>query len=153
METNEKYRALLLRQLKLPDDATDEQIAAAMEAKPAKVVSMDADMTKDMSATILKELKSLSARVDASEKQSLINRASLEGKVIPLSADAIKAMPTSVLAELVEKSAAGIVPLSSKTPGTIKEAARKVELSAEAKKVCAQLGVSEDDYKKNLRTA
>lgn len=131
-------KPLLLKLLKLADDATDEQIIAAADAMGA----VPAPTTPDADA-----MSAMNARLDAMERESIVSLATAQGKVIPLSTDLIKSTPIATLRSMVAALPA-TVPMSATVPTQAVPAV--AALSAEQKEICKTLGLSEDDYRKQL---
>lgn len=152
MENNAaQFRSLLVKLLKLPDDATDEQIVAAVETAPAaQDPAMKAETTEALSArlTALETTNTaLSARLDGQDRQALVERATREGKVIPLSAELIEQTPVAVLGAMIDKLPAGEVNLE--TSGNKEKPADKVvALSADQQAAAKALGLTDEEYRK-----
>ncbi len=147
LNTNMDYKALLCKMLRLPADATDEQITAAATAaaeKPAETpeVKLEVEPMAAQSAII--------ARLDQIERNSIVDRAATAGKVIPLSAEQIAATPVDTLRSMVEKLPSNVVPLSATVPAPGTAAPAVKALSAEEKLICQQLNITEEAYLKTL---
>ena len=153
------FRALLIKSLGLGDDATDEAIQAALakalERKPdenqeARQAAMSAAV-KAAVAEAVKPIKvqvaALSAAAVAHEKRDLIAEAAREGKVVALSADALAKLSVEDLKATIAKTAV-TVPLSARTPATVKETAPSGEVPDEFKKIAMNCGVSPEIFKK-----
>lgn len=150
------YKALLLKSLGLGEDATDEAIQAALdkaaEKKPAQENSESvAEAVKAAVAEAVKPIEekvaALSAASVAHEKADLIAEAAREGKVVALSADALAKISVADLKATIEKTPV-TVPLSAKTPATMKENSADGEVSEELKAIALNCGVSPDIFKK-----
>ena len=168
--TNQKgkamdYKALLLKTLGLGEDATDEAIQAALDkaAEAAKTASPDTDKEKKaefdavVKAAVAEAVKpieekvaTLSAAAVAHEKADLIAQATREGKVIALSADALEKLSVEDLKATIEKTAV-TVPLSAKTPATVKENRVEDEVSDDFRQIALNCGVSPDIFKKEAK--
>lgn len=155
MDSEMKYKNLLLKMLSLDSEASDEEIAAAMSAMESMAAKPDGGseaMSKATPAAVpdnmvsKEDFAALSSRFEDMRKQGLIDQAGQAGKALPLSAQAVKAMSYDDLRETIDKLPAGEVPLSSKTPGGVKEEQRTKVLSAGQKQIAANLGLKEDDY-------
>ena len=153
------FKALLISSLGLGDDATDEAIQAALakalEKKPdenqeARQAAMSAAVKAAVDEAvkpIKEQMAALSAAAVAHEKQDLIAEAAREGKVVALSADALAKLSVEDLKSTIAKTAV-TVPLSAKTPATVKETAPGGEVSDEFKRIALNCGVSPDIFKK-----
>jgi phage I-like protein len=120
-------------------DASDEELAAAFEAKIKELAAnnatadevralsasvtairengLDGEITALSSelATVKEELTALSGELVAMRRRGVCEQAAREGKVIPLSAEQIAAMAPETLAEMVGKLPV-TVPLERRTP-------------------------------------
>ena len=136
------YKALLLKKLELSDEATDEEIIAALSA-PEK---MEEEETTPMSvATTPDNITALSARLDKIERDTLLAAAVRDGKVIPLSAEAQETVALSVLKDIIDNSPAGAVPL--KSGGIANEPDKITPLSADEKIVAERMGLTEEQFR------
>lgn len=159
--TNQKgkamdYKALLLKTLGLGEDATDEAIQAALDEAAKKPAQENresvAEAVKAAVAEAVKPIEekvaALSAAAVAHEKQDLVNEAAREGKVISLSADALEKLSVEDLKATIAKTAV-TVPLSAKTPGTMRErgTGNGEQVSDELKAIALNCGVSPDIFK------
>ena len=150
------YKAMLLKMLGLGEDATDEAIQAALDAfgkKPAQKENAEA-LSAAVKAAVAEAVKPieekvavLSAAAEAHEKQDLLGEAAREGKVISLSADALAKLSVEDLKATIAKTAV-TVPLSARTPATMKEKPADGEVSEELKAIALNCGVSPDIFKK-----
>lgn len=153
------FRALLIKSLGLGDDATDEAIQAALakalERKPdenqeARQAAMSAAVKAAVAEAvkpIQEQVAALSAAAVAHEKQDLVAEAAREGKVVALSADALAKLSVEDLKATIAKTAV-TVPLSAKTPATVKETAANGEVPDEFKRIALNCGVSPDIFRK-----
>jgi len=158
------YKALLLKTLGLGEDATDEAIQAAAEAagkKPKEAGEpgtgngeRDAALSAAVKAAVAEAVKpieekvaALSAAAVAHEKQDLVAEAAREGKVVALSADALEKISVEDLKATIAKTAV-TVPLSARTPTTIKENKTEGEVPEEFRKIALSCGVSPEIFKK-----
>ena len=159
------YKALLLKTLGLGEDATDEAIQAAF-AKAAEKKPKDAGepgtgngerdaalsaAVKEAVAEAVKPIEAkvaaLSAAAEAHEKQDLLNEAAREGKVIALGADALEKLSVDDLKATIAKTAV-TVPLSARTPTSIKDNAQSGEVPEEFRQIALNCGVSPEIFKK-----
>lgn len=142
------YRALIIKFLKLKDDATDGELIAAAEKKAGEPPEPDA-MTPDSTAALSAvetRLAALETSHHARDRQDLVDRASREGKVIPLSAELIAQTPVAVLSAMIEGLPAGEVPLvTSGKKQAIPD--KTVALSADESAAAKALGLSETEYR------
>ena len=153
------FRALLIKSLGLGDDATDEAIQAALakalERKPDEnQEARQAAMSEAVKAAVAEAVKPIKEQVAAlsaaavdHEKRDLIAEAAREGKVVALSADALAKLSVEDLKATIAKTAV-TVPLSARTPATVKETAPSGEVPEEFKKIAMNCGVSPEIFKK-----
>lgn len=154
------FKALLIKSLGLGDDAADEAIQAALakalekKPEPENKEEQQAAMSAAVKTAVDEAVKpiqelvaELSASAVAHEKQDLIAEAAREGKVVALSADALAKLSVEDLKATIAKTAV-TVPLSAKTPATVKETAPGGEVSDEFKRIALNCGVSPDIFKK-----
>lgn len=153
------FKALLIKSLGLGDDATDEAIQAALakalERKPdenqeARQAAMSAAVKAAVAEAvkpIQEQVAALSAAAVAHEKQDLVAEAAREGKVVALSADALAKLSVEDLKATIAKTAV-TVPLSAKTPATVKETAPSGEVPDEFRRIALNCGVSPDIFRK-----
>lgn len=142
-------KALLLKILGLPETATDEEIMAAADAlKPMAAATPDKPAAKPEESDAA--LTAMAARLDTLERQQLVNQAAASGKVIPLSAEALAALPLNALSALIDGLPANQVPVKPNTTATgpADAGGKLTPLSAEDKAVCAQLGLTEEQFRK-----
>jgi phage I-like protein len=144
---NETFRALLIKLLKLPETATDEEITTAVES-----ASTETEVETETKPMETDTVAALSARLDliernqlTTDRKALVDRASREGKVIPLSAALIEQTPVAVLSAMVDSLPAGEVPLATGQQGE-KPGDKVVALSADEKKAAKILGLSDAEY-------
>jgi len=160
------YKALLLKTLGLGEDATDDDILAALakfkETREAQEAAMACDPEKEKAALsdavkaavaeamkpIEEKVTALSAAAVAHEKQDLVNAAAREGKVVALGADALAKLSVEDLQGVIAKTPV-TVPLSAMTPKTVNDAAAGEEVPEEMRKIALNCGVSPDIFKKN----
>ena len=145
METTDPFRPLLLKFLKLSDDATDEEIIAAAEKANSTTPETETMETPAETAALSARLDALEATLANTERAALIDRATREGKVIPLSAEHANATPVAVLAAMIEQLPV-TVPLQA--TGTREAVATTTALSADEKGAAARLGLTEAEYLK-----
>lgn len=155
--TPDDYRPLLLKMLRLKEDATDEELVAAAEAESQEPPAPQDPMTPD--APTATETAALSARLDLlesratqGEREALVARASREGKVIPLSAELISATSVAVLTALVDGLPAGAVPLDA-THRKVAAAPDTAVLSADESHAAQLLGLTPEQFAKGKVTA
>ena len=141
------FRSLLLKFLKLADDATDEEIiAAASGDQPAKPDDMKPDSTAALSA-VESRLAALETRHTDRDRQDLVDRATRDGKVVPLSAALIAQTPVAVLSAMIDGLPAGEVPLKTSEKKEV-PADKVVALSADEAAAAKALGLSDADFLK-----
>ena len=150
------YKALLLKALGLGEDATDEAIQAALaekfEKKPTEEeqkAALHAIVAKEVAEAfkpIEEKVAALSAAAVAHEKADLIAEAAREGKVIALGADAIGKITVEDLKATIAKTPV-TVPLSAKTPTTMKEKTAEGEVPEELRQIALNCGVDPDIFK------
>jgi phage I-like protein len=146
-DSNATFRPILLKLLKLPDNATDEDIIVAGEKESA-------EETTETMTTDETETATLSARLDALEaihtsqcRQALVDQACREGKAIPLSAELIATTPVAVLAAMVAGLPANVVPMQTTTSKEVPSEQTAV-LSADEKGAAKRLGLTDEEYLK-----
>ena len=152
-------KALLIKSLGLGDDATDEAIQAALakalgrkpdENQEARQAAMSAAVKAAVAEAvkpIQEQVVALSAAAVAHEKRDLVAEAAREGKVVALSADALAKLSVEDLKATIAKTAV-TVPLSAKTPATVKETAPSGEVPDEFRRIALNCGVSPDIFRK-----
>lgn len=153
------FKALLIKSLGLGDDATDEAIQAALakalERKPdenqeARQAAMSAAVKAAVAEAvkpIQEQVAALSAAAVAHEKRDLVAEAAREGKVVALSVDALAKLSVEDLKTTIAKTAV-TVPLSAKTPATVKETTPSGEVPDEFRRIALNCGVSPDIFRK-----
>jgi len=155
------YKALLIKKLGLPEDATDEAILAALEKEPAGKPEGEegkedckaevAELVKEAVAEAVKPIEekcaALLAAYDAHTKEDLISAATREGKVIAPSAEALLKMTVDDVKGLVAKTPV-TVPLSAITPKAVKETALGAGMSDELKQIAFNCGVALERFNK-----
>lgn len=153
------FKALLIKSLGLGDDATDEAIQAALakalgrkpdENQEARQAAMSAAVKAAVAEAvkpIQEQVAALSAAAVAHEKRDLVAEAAREGKVVALSADALAKLSVEDLKATIAKTAV-TVPLSAKTPATVKETAANGEVPDEFRRIALNCGVSPDIFRK-----
>lgn len=142
------FRGLLMKFLKLADDATDEDIIAAASKTVESAPKEEADPVKaDSTAALSARIVALENRSASRERQDLVARATREGKVIPLSAELMEQTPLAVLSAIVAGLAPGEVPLAIQGRKEV-PAAKVAALSADEKGAAARLGLTEEEYLK-----
>jgi phage I-like protein len=143
-DPNATFRPILIKLLKLPDNASDEDIIAAGEkSSPEPTDLMPSEETAAMSA----RLDALEATHATQTRQALVDQASREGKVIPLSAEIIATTPVAVLSAMVAGLPANVVPMQT-TTGKELPSEKTAVLSADEKGAAKRLGLSEAEYLK-----
>lgn len=153
------FKALLIKSLGLGDDATDEAIQAALakalgrkpdENQEARQAAMSAAVKAAVAEAVKpihEQVAALSAAAVAHEKRDLVAEAAREGKVVALSADALAKLSVEDLKATIAKTAV-TVPLSAKTPATVKETAPSGEVPDEFRRIALNCGVSPDIFRK-----
>jgi len=159
------YKALLLKTLGLGEDATDEDIQAALaklkETKEAQEAAMACDPEKEkaalsaaVQAAVAEALKPIEEKVAAlsaaalmHEKADLVAAATREGKVVALGADALDKLSVEELKGVIEKTPV-TVPLNALTPSTVKENAAGGEVPEELRKIALNCGVDPEIFRK-----
>ena len=158
------YKALLIKSLGLGDDATDEAVQAALAKalegkKPgagdgAEKEAGEAAIAETVKAAVAEAVKPIEERVAAlsaaaleHEKADLVAAAAREGKVVALGADALAKLSVEDLKATIAKTAV-TVPLSAKTPATVKETAPSGEVPDEFRRIALNCGVSPDIFRK-----
>lgn len=153
------FKALLIKSLGLGDDATDEAIQAALakalgrkpdenqEARQAATSAAVKAAVAEAVKPIKEQVAALSAAAVAHEKRDLVAEAAREGKVVALSADALAKLSVEDLKATIAKTAV-TVPLSAKTPATVKETAPSGEVPDEFRRIALNCGVSPDIFRK-----
>ena len=153
------FKALLIKSLGLGDDATDEAIQAALakalgrkpdENQEARQAAMSAAVKAAVAEAVKPiqgQVAALSAAAVAHEKRDLVAEAAREGKVVALSADALAKLSVEDLKATIAKTAV-TVPLSAKTPATVKETAPGGEVPDEFRRIALNCGVSPDIFRK-----
>lgn len=153
------FKALLIKSLGLGDDATDEAIQAALakalgrkpdENQEARQAAMSAAVKAAVAEAVKpihEQVAELSAAAVAHEKRDLVAEAAREGKVVALSADALAKLSVEDLKATIAKTAV-TVPLSAKTPATVKETAPSGEVPDEFRRIALNCGVSPDIFRK-----
>lgn len=153
------FKALLIKSLGLGDDATDEAIQAALakalgrkpdENQEARQAAMSAAVKAAVAEAVKpihEQVAALSAAAVAHEKRDLVAEAAREGKVVALSADALAKLSVEDLKATIAKTAV-TVPLSAKTPATVKETAPSGEVPDEFRRIALNCGISPDIFKK-----
>lgn len=152
------FKALLIKSLGLGDDATDEAIQAALEKALEKKPEENNDaheaaLSAAVKAAVAEAVKpieekvaALSAAAVTHEKQDLIAEAAREGKVVALSADALAKISVADLKATIDKTPV-TVPLSARTPTSLKEKATDGAVSDEFSRIALNCGVSPDIFK------
>ena len=144
-ETNQMdFKAILIKLLGLPEDASDEAIAKAAEEKQQKPAQPAAPEPEGGVAPLAARIEALERRADEAEKSSILAQARAEGKVVALAADALAALTVAQLRETVEKTPA-TVPLSAQTPAAVKEPAAKPQPTDEAQQIYRICGVKAEE--------
>ena len=147
-ETNQMdFKAILIKLLGLPEDASDEAIAKAAEEKQQKPAQPAAPEPEGGVAPLAARIEALERRADEAEKSAILEKARAEGKVVALAADALAALSVAQLKETVEKTPA-TVPLSAVTPGVVKEPAAKAQPTEQQRRVYALCGMTPEEVEK-----
>jgi len=152
------YKSLLINKLGLAEDATDEAIMAALEKEPEGKGEVKEDRKAELAemvkAAVAEAVKPIEEKVAAltgasvaHEKEDLVNAAAREGKVVALGADALMKLSVDDVKALIARTPV-TVPLSAKTPNTVKEGCGEGgEVSEELKKIAMNCGVSPEKLK------
>lgn len=139
-ETNQMdFKAILIKLLGLPEDASDEAIAKAAEEKQQKPAQPAAPEPEGGVAPLAARIEALEKRADEAEKSAILAQARAEGKVVALSADALAALTPAQLKETAERTPA-TVPLSAQTPAAVKEPAPAPAVDPEVGRIFALCG-------------
>lgn len=144
-ETNQMdFKAILIKLLGLPEDASDEAIAKAAEEKAKPAAQPAAPEPEGGVAPLAARIEALEKRADEAEKSAILAQARAEGKVVTLAADALAALSVAQLKETVEKTPA-TVPLSAQTPAAVKEPAAKPQPTEQQQRVYALCGMTPEE--------
>lgn len=141
------FKAILIRLLGLPEDASDGAIAKAAEEKQQKPAQPAAPEPEGGVAPLAARIDALERRADEAEKAAILEKARAEGKVVALAADALAALTPAQLRETVEKTPA-TVPLSAVTPAAVKEPAAKARPSEQQERIYALCGMTAEEVEK-----
>ena len=143
------YKAILLKLLGLPEDASDEAVADAVEKLNQAKAPEPAPETNPAGgvAPLAARVDALERRADKAEKDAILARARAEGRVVALSAEALEKLSPQDLEETVAKTPA-TVPLSAVTPGAVREKAPKAEESEEERRVREMCGLTREEVEK-----
>lgn len=143
-ENEMDYRKVLAGLLGLAENATDEEIAAAVvAAKAAKGKKEgEADAVEALSARVAE----LEKTREADAKERVLMGARIEGKTVALSASVMEKMTAAELAEHV-KALPVTVPLNALTPAKEPPAKKTGGLDGEAARIARALGLGEEDMK------
>ena len=130
------YKAILLKILGLPEDASDEAVAGAVEKlNEGQSQTGHQDSNPDGGvAPLAARIDALERRADKAEKDAILARARAEGRVVALSAEAVAKLSPKDLEETVAKTPA-TVPLSAVTPGAVRETPAPAAPDAEALRI------------------
>jgi phage I-like protein len=169
---------LLKQILKLPADATADDLNAALDAlakgtaggggdePDAGADTADTATVKALSAQIAAlgkgikiltgnfegQVAALNARFEAGERKAVVDAATAEGKIVPAEwlpgQDGKGGLPIEQLRTLCA-TLPEIVPLSARTPANIKTVQGKEVLTAVDREVMRTMGISEDAWKKH----
>lgn len=128
-------------------------LSAAIETLK-KGAPADGKQSDDKTAGLEAQIVALSASVKAvqdgmtqRDRQDLVSQAAREGKVIPLSAEQIAATPVETLRDVVSKLPV-TVPMDKRVPANVVIHSVTPQLTEMEKKICRQMGVSEEAYLK-----
>jgi phage I-like protein len=139
--------------VQVKDGATDaEIIEAANNFKPAAAAAANPDVTAlsaDLAA-FRKDFTEFQTSREQGERDALVALASSQGKVIPLTADQIKTTSLTTLGAIVA-NLPSTVPMSERGKSPAEKKAPLTALSAEQKKICANLRIPEDKYLLQLK--
>jgi phage I-like protein len=143
------YKAILLKLLGLPEDASDEAVADAVEKLNQAKAPEPAPEPNPAGgvAPLAARIDALERRADKAEKDAILARARAEGRVVALSAEAVAKLSPQDLEETVAKTPA-TVPLSAVTPGAVREKAPKAEESEEERRVREMCGLTREEVEK-----
>ena len=136
------YKAILLKLLGLPEDASDEAVGEAVEKLnegQSQTGHQDSNPAGGV-APLAARIDALERRADKAEKDAILARARAEGRVVALSAEAVAKLSPRDLEETVAKTPA-TVPLSAVTPGAVRETAAKTPPDEETLKLARMCGV------------
>jgi phage I-like protein len=145
-DPNATYRPILLKLLKLPDTASEEDIIAASE-KESSEPNEPTDMTDADTAALSARLDALEATHSTQCRQALVDAACRAGKVITLSAELIAETPLAVLSAILDGLPANVVPMQTTTGKEIPSEKTAV-LSADEKGAAKRLGLTEEEFAK-----
>ena len=147
----------------LPEDATDEQISAAIDALPAEdkkpegfsaepppwAVALQKQVS-DLSATVVQQ----KATTEQQQKDALVDGAKRAGKVIPFSADVIGLLTPDQLKKELD-AVKPTLPMQRETPGAdafgSANPGASDELTPEEKRMAEAMGTDLDALKKTPR--
>lgn len=158
-ETDMDYRAITITLLsalgaEITEDATDEQITAAVASLKDKADKGGKAPETEPAAMSAEEARDLRARLErietaeaARQRAALVAGATAAGKVIPLSAEEIDRLPLELLGAMIEKLPEGQVPAGQSRVAGAREV-RPVTLSASDRELCRLCGVSEEEFVK-----
>jgi phage I-like protein len=135
------FKAALLKLLKLPETATDEEITAAVTAaeKGGEGKPGDVGAPTPLSAD---------ARLDAMERRLILDGAKAAGKILPLSVEVANRLPVETLRTVVDGLTPGQVPVNGITPADGAEGdVQPKALSASESEACNLLGVDPKRYR------
>lgn len=141
------FKAILIRLLGLPEDASDGAIAKAAEEKQRKPAQPAAPEPEGGVSPLAARIEALERRADEAEKAAILAEARGAGKVVALAADALAALTPAQLRETVEKTPA-TVPLSAVTPAAVKEPAAKAQPTEQQQRVYALCGMTPEEVEK-----
>jgi phage I-like protein len=138
----DKYKALLLTLLALPETADDAAIETAAKGMASKVdgAAKAAEAATAQVKTMSADLASLKDLVTGGERQRLINEATAAGKLV---LNSVAELPIDSLKKVLAELPAGVVPLERRTPEGIKTHSSDVVSgdSAVEAEVARQLGI------------
>lgn len=146
------YKALLLTRLGLADDASDENITAALAADDTATSAALAATAATAAAAAAEgvSIAALTADFNAFRRQAAIDKAIAQGKTIPLSDSVLAGMPYAALTAMLDGLQPGTVATAASAATTEQLAAREVALSAEQSAAAKALGLTAAEYRAAL---
>lgn len=142
------YRKVLAGLLGLAENATDEEIAAAIEAaKSAKAEAEAKEKAKQEAVEGLSaKVEDLAKAHESEVRERILLGARIEGKTVALSAETLGKMTADELRAHVAALPV-TVPLNALTPAKEPPAKKTGGLDGEAAKIARALGLGEEDMK------
>lgn len=159
------YKKLLLTVLELADDATDEQIQAAVKAEAdeptgsepetnaAKITALVTSLQTQI-ADLTKKFGTIETNSVAGERAALLSQAAREGKVVPKSALAAGTELNNVQLKALIADLPATVPVEQRTVETNSaQVTGALELNSAADEVRTVLGISKETWDKHTKKA